>query len=278
MLSIEDLFQPMSTDEIISMLVDQRIVCCTGHSTKFASVFSIEEFWENLNSSSNIRAVFKDLLQAYIRPADVEDMFSAGATICVSGLERSVPKFHRLCESVKAVLGYTGALEIKCYYSPDGVGFAPHYDPRTVTTLQIAGSKKWSFGSAPSEFFPQRNSPYPLDKSLTQSLGDIGTSEVLLNPGDFLCLPPGTLHWAEASGSSLALNFSFEHIGDSAADEFCRRIRELLLQSPELRRVLFQPVREVSLNFNKKVLSRLADQAPWALAQTLEHMGRDYVK
>ncbi|NEI02409.1 JmjC domain-containing protein [Rhizobium leguminosarum] len=260
------------------MLIQQNVVHLVGHKQKFASLFSVEEFWGALRHSENVRAVMPKLRQANISADDAPDMFASGATICASGLESTFGKFSFLVSQVKEQLGFSGPIEIKAYYSPDGAGFDPHYDPRTVTTLQISGSKRWSYGIGPSEQFPLCNSPYPLTPELSTSLEQIGTATTVLNQGDLLCLPPGTIHWAAATGESLAINFSFEHVGESIADKFCRSLLLELLENPELRKVPLENDGDNMLasQFSDGLINELALHLPSAISGVIARLKADW--
>ena len=93
-----------------------------------------------------------------------------------------------------------------------------------MTTVQLEGTKRWRVSPTPGV-------PFPVDNAFLDESGTIRYNgrtpgslaawerpavdrdafvEVLLRPGDVLCLPAGTWHEAKAAGGpSLALNFSF---------------------------------------------------------------------
>ncbi|MDX3977156.1 JmjC domain-containing protein [Shinella sp.] len=235
---VEKLFAPISAIDLIDSLIESSPLMIEGPRNKFSDIFSLDEFWSALPSAYHIRAVMPELRQATIRYSDARDMFESGATLCVSGLERTHSKLQNVASRLQEEIGYLGAVEVKAYLSPSGAGFAPHYDPRTVTTLQIAGEKCWNYANRPTESMPLANSPFPLPAWMADDKVGTYTSSVVLKPGDLLCLPPGTVHSASASGTSLALNVSFEYIGESIADRFCSILRDRLMQESNLRKVL----------------------------------------
>ncbi len=115
-------------------------------------------------------------------------------------------------------------MDVKCYYSTPGYGFNTHFDAHVVTTLQIEGRKRWRFSPTPGVAYPTGNA-FLDDTGTIRYVGRTPSSlaswekptvdtdahvEVVLEPGDVLCLPAGTWHSAKADGDhSLALNISF---------------------------------------------------------------------
>ncbi|WP_442970111.1 JmjC domain-containing protein [Roseibium sp. FZY0029] len=199
-------------------------------------------------------------------------MYASGATICVSGLERTWCTLRALAESARNELGLTGEVEIKAYLSPEGAGFAQHYDPRTVTTVQISGSKEWRFGRSVTEQFPLGNSPFPLTDDQQQHLEQGGVETVSLRPGDLLCLPPGTIHWAAASDYSLALNCSFEYIGDTVAELVAEYLLRELQATPQLRQTFFRDVVQSPAvrEHNSRCIKAILNEMPDAISRSLD--------
>jgi ribosomal protein L16 Arg81 hydroxylase len=233
-------FEPLTVEAVVDAIAGNRSIHLNERSpTLFDEIFSETEFWSHLPYALNIRAVFAHLKQARIRPDDAKDMYEAGATLCVSGLERSHAGLLSLANNLKQALGFLGEIDVKAYFSPCGSGFSAHYDPRGVTTLQISGQKRWRFTSLPAVEFPLVNSDYPLPDLLDELTTRTDVQNVILHPGDLLYLPPGVIHWAEAGQSSLALNMSFEYVGANAAQMLCGDLLRSLEELPELRGLLF---------------------------------------
>lgn len=156
--------------------------------------------------------------------AGVEQRLRAGTSLCVDPVDRADATVAALADELRAGLGHPGAVSVKCYLSTPGFGFNTHFDAQVVTTVQIEGTKRWRVSPTPGV-------PFPLDNAFLDGTGTIryngrrpgslaawerpevdrdGFVEVVLHPGDVLCLPAGTWHEAKATGGhSLALNFSF---------------------------------------------------------------------
>lgn len=73
-------------------------------------------------------------------------------------------------------------------------GFAPHFDDVDVFVLQLEGRKRWQV------YKPLPGSILPRASSRDFSPHEIGSPilEVVLEPGDLLYLPRGTIHQAQS--------------------------------------------------------------------------------
>jgi ribosomal protein L16 Arg81 hydroxylase len=165
--------------------------------------------------------VFPRNRQARIQPSEIEQMYDAGATICVTGMEQAHPRLHAAAARVRAEMAYAGEITFRAYLSPPGSGFDLHFDARVATTLQIAGKKRWWYSKEPGVAFPMHNSGRePAGWPRTRPPARSELVEVVLEPGDVLCLPAGAWHCAKAEGKSmsLALNMAFDHKGGGFLD------------------------------------------------------------
>jgi ribosomal protein L16 Arg81 hydroxylase len=135
-------------------------------------------------------------------------------------------KLYAYARAVKLQLGYLGNLRFNCYLSPDGSGADTHFDARVSTTIQIEGNKRWRFSKCPAVAWPLSNAQVDSDGCPVWMAPWAGYEdwerlwpvheesfmEVILEPGDVLCLPAGTWHNAKAIGRSLALNLAFSPV------------------------------------------------------------------
>lgn len=88
-------------------------------------------------------------------------------------------------------------------------GFAPHFDDVDVYVLQTEGRKRWRvYAPLAGHALPRYSSRDFVDAEIGSSLLD-----VVLEPGDLLYLPRGTIHQAESrpDGPSLHLTVSADH-------------------------------------------------------------------
>ena len=237
--ALRRILHPLTPDEFSERYFQQRALRIRGRPDKFAFLFRQDDFARNLDRATHIRAVFPQLRQAAIGPLDVAHMYEAGATICVTGIDKAHPKLARFAERVRSELNYSGHVSFRAYLSPPGSGFDLHFDARVATTLQIAGTKRWWFSDEPAVPFPTHNSgqepsgrrPYQWPRLET-------LRSVVMRPGDLLCLPAGAWHCAKGTSMSLALNMAFDHHGAGAFDSITRMLHERLGDDPAWREPL----------------------------------------
>lgn len=238
---LSEILSPMSVEEFVERYFERRPLYIPGPDDKFDQFFRTADFKENLDKVEDIRAVFPLLRQAHIGIADIPDMFRAGASICVTGMDLGHETLGRMTAAVGARLNYAGKVTVRGYLSPQGRGFDMHFDARVASTLQISGTKRWWYQIDPKTRFPKKNSPH------TEYLRGAGFNPpekadmetVLLSPGDFLCLPAGTWHCAKAEEDSLALNLAFDHEGVSPGDCVLSYLKARLDTVAESRRPMY---------------------------------------
>jgi ribosomal protein L16 Arg81 hydroxylase len=238
---LSEILDPVSVEQFVEEYFEKRPLYVPGRAEKFDSFFRTQDFKENLDRVTEIRAVFPLLRQAHIGIADIPDMLKAGASICVTGMDEAHETLEHMVSAVTARLHYSGKVSVRSYLSPTGSGFDMHFDARVASTLQISGRKRWWYKVDPKTRFPRKNSPH------TEYLSEAGfeppersdMETVLLSPGDFLCIPAGTWHCAKAEEDSLALNLAFEHDNGSTTECLLSDLKALLDTSAENRRPLY---------------------------------------
>jgi ribosomal protein L16 Arg81 hydroxylase len=161
---------------------------------------------------------------ARIGGEDMDAFFRAGATVCATFLERADPRLAAYLSAIGRQLGVPARGGMRAYLSPDGSGYDTHFDVRIAIILQIEGRKRWRFSTQPAVPCPEHpavpdgNGGVKDARPATAHRQEWETfapppverfEEVLLEPGDLLCLPAGTWHQAQAVGFSLALNLGF---------------------------------------------------------------------
>ncbi|MDQ6726322.1 MAG: cupin domain-containing protein [Actinomycetota bacterium] len=125
-------------------------------------------------------------------PAAIFQEFRNGATIVFQGLHRSCPPLTRFCRDLELELSH--AVQANAYVTPAGSrGLGVHYDTHDVFVLQLAGAKLWSIHE-PVLADPLPSQPW---KGTADDAGEPCLS-VDLQAGDFLYVPRGFLHSAEA--------------------------------------------------------------------------------
>jgi bifunctional lysine-specific demethylase and histidyl-hydroxylase NO66 len=135
-----------------------------------------------------------------IDPGRALDLFGAGATIVLQGLQRWWPPAARFCRQLELGLGHP--IQANAYLTPAGAaGLAPHHDTHDVFVLQVAGAKHWTVRE------PVVDTPLPRHVSdHDAAAGQPVLFEADMHPGDVLYLPRGFVHSAAAQqGVSLHL-------------------------------------------------------------------------
>jgi len=222
------LLAPVSLSTFQAKYLNARSLYVRGTPDKFEFLFTKDDFNRGLDRVTDIRAVFKEFRQAFIRPGDIKDMIRAGATICVTGMERGNDALGAATKQIREELGYPGSIDVRAYISPPGKGFEIHYDNRTATTLQIHGTKRWWFTDESTTPFPTQTSTELTGDQAPKPPRPSRMKSVLMQPGDFLCLPPGVWHRAKAETTSLALNLAMNATGMTVLDAVMRTVRPRL--------------------------------------------------
>lgn len=120
------------------------------------------------------------------------DEWASGKSLVFNGIDSQLPAVHALRSGLEG--------ELKCrigcnlYLTPArGHGLRTHYDPHDVFVLQLRGSKQWRVGAraadSPMAFLMSESFP-PMSGECTH---------ILMQAGDVLYLPRGTLHDAVAA-------------------------------------------------------------------------------
>jgi hypothetical protein len=124
----------------------------------------------------------------------IRNDFADGYTIVVDGVERYVRPIALLCQSIEVELNFP--TQINAYISPPGSqGLVPHYDDHDVLILQVQGSKIWHLYNGAD--IP----PHELrrDNKAVATDGLPLPTDLRLEGGDVLYLPPGRVHAAETT-------------------------------------------------------------------------------
>lgn len=245
---VSHILEPLATDAFINEYWAKRPLHIRGHEHKFTGLFSLERFvacldamraWSSdgshaaAGSSVHQRAPAPMVRASFdhgrtsikIEPAYAMTFYRAGATLCVDGLASVDALLANVARAVRQELSFVGPLDFRGYLSADGQGFDLHFDARVATTLQIEGSKTWTFSNELALEWPAYQVMTSEDGSLVpdRELQDwekryrrpehCTFEQVTLQPGDVLCLPAGAWHSAQAIGKSLAVNMAFGHSG-----------------------------------------------------------------
>lgn len=122
-----------------------------------------------------------------------------GATLVLQALHRSWPPLVDFGSRLADELGHP--VQVNAYATPpQNQGFSPHYDVHDVFVLQVTGRKRWVIHE-PVVQSPLDNQPWDKRKDLVAArAAETPVIDTVLEPGDALYLPRGTIHSAAALG------------------------------------------------------------------------------
>jgi len=120
----------------------------------------------------------------------VWDFYNNGCSLRMLNPQTFDNQVWKLCATLQDYIGsFVGT---NMYLTPPGTqGFAPHYDDVEVFIMQLEGKKRW-------RLYKPRNSQETLPRYSSQNFqqNEIGKPmmDVILEPGDLLYMPRGTIH------------------------------------------------------------------------------------
>jgi len=126
---------------------------------------------------------------------------AGGSTLVLQGLHRTWPPLVDFGARLADELGHP--VQINAYITPpQNQGFASHYDVHDVFVLQLCGRKHWIV-HRPVVDDPLDNQPFDGYKfEIAERITEAALIDTILEPGDALYLPRGTVHSAQALGET----------------------------------------------------------------------------
>ena len=155
-----------------------------------------------------------------------------GSTLVLQGLHRTWPPLVDFSVRLADELGHP--VQVNAYITPpQNQGFAPHHDVHDVFVLQVSGRKHWTI-HAPVVTDPLGNQPFERFKSeIAERVAGEPLIDTVLEPGDALYLPRGTVHSALALGeTSIHLTVGVHPL---TRYELVRFLLEAVQDDPQLR-------------------------------------------
>jgi bifunctional lysine-specific demethylase and histidyl-hydroxylase NO66 len=193
-----------------------------------------------------------------------------GATLVLQALHRTWPPLVEFASQLSADLGHP--VQINSYVTPpQNRGFAPHYDVHDVFVLQVEGRKRWRIHE-PVVRDPLDNQPWEQHpETVAARAQDEPLLDCVLEPGDALYLPRGTIHAAAALGeTSIHLTVGVHPV---TRYQLVRQLLEIAQDDPALRASL--PM-GVDLSDPDVLAPHLADTVR-ALADRIAAAGADRI-
>jgi ribosomal protein L16 Arg81 hydroxylase len=227
------LLRPLTVQRLLDAYWGKVSHHVPGPGDKFAGLFEVPDLARYAVGDINVgrathqpipfRAVFShngNSGEIYDPPLGMaKSLLDAGMTLMFNNLEQNNPKLKVVSDEFAHRLQLTRRVQIECFLSPDGSGFAWHFDPVHVLVMQVSGSKRWQLGRTPAVVSPPFGAGSGVLKgSGIQTLGRMGLKvtppdesdlvEYIVNQGDVLYVPPGFWHRAFAMGHSCHLAIS----------------------------------------------------------------------
>ena len=155
---------------------------------------------------------------------DVRSSLADGWTFFVRHAERFHPPLGELVEAFRRA--FQAPIDIHFFCTPPASeGFGWHYDVEDVFILQTQGSKKYRLRKNTVNPWPLvETTPEDLSYEAERSL----VMECLLRAGDWLYIPPG--YWHAAQAEELSISLSVGVMSPTAIDLF-DQLRPLLVES-----------------------------------------------
>jgi hypothetical protein len=155
-----------------------------------------------------------------------------GSTLVLQALHRTWPPLVDFGSALAAELGHP--VQINAYITPpQSQGFAAHHDVHDVFVLQVSGRKHWTVHE-PVVRDPLSNQSFDGFKpEIEARVAEAPTIDTVLEPGDALYLPRGTVHSAAALGeTSIHLTIGVHPV---TRYDLVRLVLEAVQDNPALR-------------------------------------------
>jgi ribosomal protein L16 Arg81 hydroxylase len=126
-------------------------------------------------------------------------LFDSGATIIINSAHKAIPNLADACSAFEQEMKIR--VQANIYITPPhSQGFAMHYDPHDIFSMQIKGPKTWQIYDSGEEL-PTSNKAFKNKPELV--------SKFDIQAGDLLYMPRGIVHEAFSTNiSTIHVNFS----------------------------------------------------------------------
>jgi ribosomal protein L16 Arg81 hydroxylase len=185
-----DLFSPAAVDELVSR---RGLRTPFLRMAKDGTVLVAKQFTRGGGAGAGIADQVAD--------DKVLGLLADGATLVLQGLHRTWPPLVDFGAALADELGHP--VQINAYITPQqNRGFAPHYDVHDVFVLQVSGRKRWRLHEPVVES-PLDNQNWEKHRArVAERAESEPVLDTVLEPGDALYVPRGTIHAADALGDT----------------------------------------------------------------------------
>ena len=215
MLTIENLFRPLSTKDFIEKHYGHSHLHLRGESDRWSSVFS----WTQLNQALSSQRLECPRLRLVKNGSEIDQnsysepitprlgnvyrrlrmdrlaaTLQAGATLVLDQVDELSPSSADLAFELEHFFRVPVTMNLYVTWG-EVEGFDIHWDDHDVFVLQLAGSKRWRI------FQPTRMWPLERDSEVTPRPEDPPLADLHVRTGHFLYVPHGWWHVANAQDS-----------------------------------------------------------------------------
>ncbi|MEQ8785807.1 MAG: cupin domain-containing protein [Pirellulaceae bacterium] len=155
---------------------------------------------------------------------EAQALLAGGSTVLIRHAERHDEALAGLAAGFEA--DFAAPVNVHVYATPGGqFGFGWHYDAEDVFILQTAGGKEYSL---------RKNTvnPWPIEETLPQDMRYereiMPLMKCLLSAGDWIYIPAGYWHLAEAKGDEVSISLAVGVMSRTAVEVFDRLRRRVL--------------------------------------------------
>lgn len=245
MRKLAQLLGTFAADDFVAGYWGKRTLHIPGFEGKFEDFFGqtldvgfLKELLDRHSDRLDVFAFFPhgdDRVSFYLKhgvqrfklnsPREASKAIDMGASVAVYCVEDTCPQITRMALKIKSELSHAGNVYCTLWWASDSAQseVLPHIDPYSnIFKMQLMGQRAWKLSDVPepgTESFYSgilrpdgvacltnrggqtvERKPVPTDR------------ELVMKPGDLLCLPAGTWHSTRpvAGEPSLSLNFSFQ--------------------------------------------------------------------
>ncbi|MGB0522452.1 MAG: JmjC domain-containing protein [Flammeovirgaceae bacterium] len=163
------------------------------------------------------------------RPIDrvqVQKLFEEGSTLVVRHFSDHVHSLYQFMKQLRATFK-TNAADHLIISPATSQGYPIHGDYQHVCVLQLAGEKKWHFYDTIAKSLIKEPVRYQLNRKPSKTL--------VMQPGDFLYIPPNLRHSTEVEGSEVSMSLSITITPLKGIDLLRKALNESFAGQPRLR-------------------------------------------
>lgn len=241
---LSDLLAPITPEVFIAEYWGRKPLFIKGNPTKleklFPDGFDRAAFFQATQKAASagtpgfyLGATNSPLLPTDEQPTEpffsissdqMEAQFDAGASMLSAHL--SDTRLAQLAAALKTQLHHVGDVDARAVLSPEGTGTGAHLDKTSGILIHCEGRKRFLISDGPVMAWPRDDATFSADGTGQynndpnegwEPICGVDLShltELVMEPGDVLCLPTGTVHATQAiDGYSLGVNLQLTHTG-----------------------------------------------------------------